>query len=193
MHGSGTASASGHAGGIASTSSLSTPTTIDGGSSGSGSADGAAASLPAGLVHVLQLCQHRMNLLHSGQVLQQLRGQSGHRAGGVEAAHGAGPRPGPANLWRPNMAALHSLAKRLPDESTARWVGALGGEGPMPVATAVGPGCLLAGRDALVAVAQWMGKPYGKLVTFVGNVAGVLLQAQVKQPWTSYVMHVHLL
>lgn len=105
----------------------------DSGSSRSGTAAG-AMPLPAGLVQVLQVCQQRMNLLHTGQVLQQLRGAAlGQKAGGLRAATpaGAGAAPAgaaPACQWRPNMKALHSVADRLPDESTARWVYVLGSQ-----------------------------------------------------------------
>jgi hypothetical protein len=127
------ASAAGSSNGDSSSQSGSmsgTPNTsdVDGSSSRTGVPAG-AMPLPACLIEVLHVCQQRMNLLHTGQVLQQLRGAAlGQKAAGLRATTttvGAGAAtagPAPFCQWRPNMKALYSLADRLPDESTARWV-----------------------------------------------------------------------
>lgn len=92
-------------------------------SSGTGPVCSAEGCLPAGLLSVLQLCQQRMGLLRSGQLLrlQHLRrgadqGAAGAKGQGVQQSgvKGAG--------WRPNKAALQTVAPKLPDEATARSV-----------------------------------------------------------------------
>lgn len=95
-------------------------------------ADGLDECLPPGLLDVMHLCQQRMGLLRSQQLLQLQHLRQG--SGSQPLADGQQAQPVVAKSgtksdcvkgaagWRPNMAALQTVASKLPDDAVVRSV-----------------------------------------------------------------------